>query len=534
VAVSMRDGVQLSTNIFRPDSVGAFPVLLLRTPYGKNDKGRQGEYFFAQRGYVVVIQDVRGRYESEGIFDAFQNEANDGFDTQEWIGQQPWCNGNLGSFGSSYEGFTQWLPAQMGSRYLKTMFTSKTFSNFYREVYKGGAFRILRFCPWAYDMTRQMHTPPSFIRSIEDSLYRLIPLAAFDGALQWKIPFLKDWMSHPRFDGYWQRSAVQDYCRINASIYHIGGWFDSFLQGTLDNFIKMSGDCIPDDVRSRQRLVMGPWLHGTEGRSTGDVDFGADAAIETRKLELRWFDSQLKGIDNGVLKEPRVKIFVMGINRWRDENEWPLARTEYKRYYLHSNGNANTLSGDGRLDTIPGAGEPTDTFIYDPSNPVLTAGNLQPVDQRHAEARNDVLVFSTPVLTKDLEVTGPLSVTLYASSTAVNTDFTAKLVDVYPDGRAIGIREGIIRTGFREPQSIQGEIEPGKVYAFNIDLWSTSNVFKKGHRLRVEISSSDFPMFDRNFNVEGVPAFSDRMIKATQTIYHDKIYPSCITLPVIE
>ncbi|MEO8764531.1 MAG: CocE/NonD family hydrolase [Ginsengibacter sp.] len=534
VKVAMRDGVRLSTNIFRPDSIGKFPVLLLRTPYGKNEKGRQGEYFYAQRGYVVVIQDARGRYDSEGIFDAFQAEANDGFDTQEWIGRQAWCNGSIGTFGSSYEGFTQWLPAAKQSRYLKTMFTSKTFSNLYKEVYKGGAFRILRFCPWSFGMTRQKNVEPSFIPNIEDSLYRLIPLAGQDQVLGWKIPFLKDWLSHPQYDEYWSRTSVKDYRSIKASVFNMGGWFDSFLSGTLDNFIHMTDAGIETGIRSRQRLVMGPWIHGNEDRKTGDLDFGEEAAIESRELELRWFESQLKGIDNGILKEPPVKIFVMGANKWRDENEWPLARTKYKKFYFYSKGHANTLIGNGSLDTLHPATGTTDQYVYDPNNPVPTSGNLQPVDQRKIEERKDVLVFSTGVLKKDIEVTGPVTVTLYAASTATNTDFTAKLVDVYPDGRAIGIREGIIRASFRNSDSAPLNIEPGKVYEYHIDLWSTSNLFKAGHKIRVEISSSDFPMFDRNLNVPGIPALSAQVIKAIQTIYHDKIYPSCIILPVIE
>lgn len=534
IQVPMRDGVRLSTNIYFPDSSGRFPVLLLRTPYGNNEKDKQGEYFFAQRGYVVVVQDTRGRYESEGSFDAYQFEALDGYDTQEWIGRQSWCNGKIGTFGGSYEGVTQWLPAPLQSNYLKAMFPSKTFSNLHNEVYQGGAFRILRFCPWSYEMTRQKNVDPAFINSIEDSLFKSIPLIEQEKLLGWKISFLKDWMSHPQNDQYWARTRVKDYKRIKAAVYNLGGWFDSFQNGTFQNFIKMTGPSIKPEVRAKQKLIVGPWLHASEGRKTGDLDFGETAILDSRELQLRWFDSQLKGKNNGIMDEPPVRLFIMGANIWRFENEWPLARTRYKKFYFHSQGKANTLYGDGRLETKVPDSSYKNSFIYDPENPVPTRGNLQPVDQRKVEERNDVLVFSTPLLKKDIEITGPVSVILYASSSAVNSDFTAKLVDVYPDGRSICLREGIIRASFREPEATPSYIQPGKVYKYDIDLWATSNVFKPGHQIRVEISSSNFPMFDRNLNTAIIPALGTKYQKAEQTIYHSKEYPSCIVLPVIE
>lgn len=534
IQVPMRDGVRLSTNIYFPDSPGKFPVLLLRTPYGNNEKGNQGEYFFAQHGYIVVVQDVRGRYESEGMFDPYQFEGFDGYDTQEWIGKQPWCNGKIGTFGGSYEGAPQWLSAPLQSKYLKAMFTSKTFSNLHNEIYKGGAFRILRYCPWSYDMTRQRNVDSNFISTVEDSLYRSIPLTEYEKLLGWEIPFLKDWMSHPQNDPYWARTSVKDYTRIKTPVYNLGGWFDSFLEGTLQNFIKMTEPSIDPKVRAKQKIIIGPWIHGSEGNKTGDMDFGEAAILDARELQLRWFDNQLNGKKNGIMDEPPVKIFVMGNNVWRFEKEWPLTRTKYEKYYFHSSGKANTLHGDGILDTKGPDGSQKNSFVYDPGNPVLTRGNLQPVDQRKVEERADVLVFSTPLLNKDIEVTGPVSAILYASSSAVNTDFTAKLVDVYPDGRAICLREGIIRASFRDPDATPSNIQPGKVYQYNINLWATSNVFKAGHQIRVEISSSNFPMFDRNLNTDIIPALGTKYIKAEQTIYHSKEYPSCIILPVIE
>lgn len=384
-------------------------------------------------------------------------------------------------------------------------------------------------------MSRPDNVDRSFVQSIADSAYRVIPFIEQDKLLGWKIPFLRDWLAHPLKDLYWERSCVGDHYRdIRTSIYHLGGWFDSFQQGTLDNFMRMTAPDIDPETRARQKLLMGPWIHGTESRFTGDLDFGEDADFDTRALKLRWYDSQLKGIANGIMQEPPVRIFVMGANTWRYENEWPLARTIYRKYYFHSPGNANTLEGDGTIDTDVPENEKPDTFVYDPEDPVITPGRDEPIDQREVEARQDVLVYSTGILKEGIEVTGPVKVVLYASSSAINTDFTAKLVDVYPDGRAIRLCEGIIRASFRNPEAPPSAIQPNKVYKYNISLWSTSNLFKEGHQLRVEISSSNFPRFDRNLNTGIFPAIDTTFEKATQTIYHSMEYPSCIVLPVIE
>ncbi len=535
VKVTMRDGVRLSTDIYRPYTPGRFPVLLLRTPYGNGGHDDRDGHFYAERGYVVVIQDTRGRYGSEGMFDPMQTEALDGYDTQQWIGKQPWCNGKLGTFGGSYNGFTQWMPAPLGSPYLKTMFTSKTFSDFYREAFVGGAFRILRWSPWSYAMSRPDNIDQSFVETIKDSAFRMIPLVEQDEMLGWKIPFLRDWLVHPQPDPYWERSRVgKNYTDVRTSIYHLGGWFDSFQQGTLDNFMRMTAPDIDPEIRSRQKLLMGPWIHGTESRFTGDLDFGEEADFNTRDVQLRWFDNQLKGINNGIMEDPPVRIFVMGANVWRHENEWPLARTAYRNYYFHSHGHAHTLVGDGTLDTEFPANENPDIFLYDPENPVITPGRDEPIDQREVEARQDVLVYSTGILEESIEITGPVKVILHAASSAVNTDFTAKLVDVFPDGKAIRLCEGIIRASFRHPEAAPSPIEPDSIFEYHISLWSTSNLFSAGHRIRVEISSSNFPRFDRNLNTGIIPALDTTLMKAKQTIYHSRNYPSCIVLPVID
>ena len=534
VKVTMRDGIRLSTNIYRPDAPGNFPVLLMRSPYGNGGPDDKEGHYYARRGYVVVIQDTRGRYGSEGIFDAMQPEGLDGYDTQRWIGKQSWCNGKIGTIGGSYLGFTQWMPAPLGSPNVVTMFPTKTFSDFYNEAYVGGAFRILRWSAWSYHMSRPDNVDISFLQEITDSAFWVIPFIDQDKVLGWKIPFLRDWLAHPQNDLYWERSRVGDhYPDIKMSVYHLGGWFDSFQQGTLDNFIRMTAPEIDPETRAKQKLLMGPWIHGTESRFTGDMDFGEDADFDSRDLKLRWYDSQLKGMANGIMQEPPVRIFVMGENAWRYENEWPLTRTDYREYYFHSNGNSNTLGGDGRLDTDAPMNENPDTFVYDPENPVITPGRDEPIDQREVEARQDVLVYSTGILKESIEVTGPVKVMLYASSSTMNTDFTAKLVDVFPDGKAIRLCEGIIRASFRNPEVPPSAIQPDTVYKYDISLWSTSNLFKEGHQIRVEISSSNFPRFDRNLNTGIFPAIDTTFEKATQTIYHSRDYPSSIVLPVI-
>jgi hypothetical protein len=535
VKVPMRDGIRLSTNIYRPDSPGRFPVLLMRSPYGNGGAGNTSAAFAVMRGYVVVLQDTRGRFESEGIFDAMQPEANDGYDTQQWVGAQPWCNGKIGTFGGSYVGFTQWMPAPLRSPYLKTMFPVVTFSDFHDVVYQNGAFRLELFGLWSFEMTQPFIVTADSFKKKTDSILIKLPLIEQDRVMGWKIPFLRDWMMHPEHDSYWDRTSMGDgYARISASVYSIGGWYDILLKGTIDNFLKMTSSCIDPSVSRKQKLMIGPWVHNVGGRQVGELDFGPDAILDEQALMMRWFDNQLKGIDNGIIDEPPVKIFVMGENKWRFENEWPLARTIYQSYYLDSKGRANTHSGDGILDLkIPEANR-SDTFVYDPADPVPTIGSMGPYDQQKIEDRKDILVYTTQPLKDDLEVTGPVKAVIFASSSATNTDFTAKLVDVYPDGRAIRICEGIIRADHREPSMPPTNIEPGRIYKYNIDLWATSNLFMKRHRIRLEISSSNFPRFDRNLNTGDYFATDTKWIKAEQTVFHNEQYPSCIVLPVIK
>jgi len=539
VKVPMRDGIQLSTNIFLPNEEGSFPTILMRTPYGNGDANNGAARAYAQAGYAYVIQDTRGRFESQGIFNPFMDEAQDGYDTQEWISKQSWCNGKIGTTGGSYVGFTQWISAPPGSPALKAMFPVITFTDFHDDiVYVGGAFQLSLAIGWGAMVTVQ---PGENLEKLNfQELYSCLPLTGYYKILGREISFYNDWLAHPDYDDYWLPATVGNkFNHINVPIYNLGNWYDIFAKSTTENFHRMREEASTEETRRSQKLLMGAGAHGMPSQKLGERDFGENATIDIGVIERRWFDRWLKDERNGIMEEAPVKIFVMGINQWRDEQEWPLARTRYTRYYLHSNGKANTLHGDGVLDVESPRDETSDIFKYDPNDPVPTNGgsNLTlpagPFDQRKIEERSDILVYTTTPLKEPVEVTGPIHLILYASSSASDTDFTAKLVDVCPDGTAWNLTDGIIRARYRNSSKNPELIVPGKIYRYDIDLWVTSNVFLKDHCIRLEISSSNFPRFDRNPNT-GHPFGKDaEVITAEQTVYHNWEYPSYIVLPII-
>ena len=365
--------------------------------------------------------------------------------------------------------------------------------------------------------------------------------------------FYYRWLEHPEYDDYWKSIAIEEHHNnIDVPALSIGGWFDIFMGGTIKNYVGMSENGKTSNARSNQKLLIGPWVHpgmlpGFPGSPVGEEYFGIrsySGVIDMHGILLRFFDHHLKGIQNGLSDEKPINIFVMGENVWRQESEWPLSRAVNTNYYLNSSGNANSRNGDGLLATKQSGNSDSDTFIYDPQFPVPTKGGglccydalggAGAFDQSDIELRNDVLVFSTPALENDIEVTGPITVKLYASTSAKDTDFTAKLVDVYPEEeKAINLTDSIIRARYRNGTEKAVLLEPNEVYEYTIDLWSTSNVFKKGHKIRIDISSSNFPRFDRNLNTGGTIGEETDFIKATQTIYHNNEFPSHIILPII-
>ena len=542
VMVPMRDGVHLSTDIYRPDRDGSFPVILVRDPYTNGSGAVSQGRFWASRGYVFLHQDVRGRHDSEGGWYPFTNEGPDGHDSLEWAGTQPWSNGRVAMSGGSYLGFVQWQAAAFGSPFLKALVPMFSPLNIYGDTYKGGAFEVTRIA-WFSLMAGRTNQTARY--NWEKILWHL-PLATMNQAAGHEfLPFWQNMIRHPSYDPYWKVLDLEEELdQIGAPALNIGGWFDIFLQSTFSAYSGLTARGRTTQARQGQKLIVGPWPHGGfRRRKAGALDFGPDSVIEPDQLVLRWLDHWLVGLNNGVMNEPPIRIFVMGENKWRSEQEWPLARAKETKYYLHSQGQANTLNGDGDLSPSTPGQQPPDRFTYDPTDPVPNkGGNLPgasaglrsgPFDHQQIEARNDVLVYTSDELKTGLEVTGPLVVTLYAASTARDTDFTAKLLDVYPDGRAYNLADGIVRARYRESLSDPSLIEPRKVYPYKINLVATSNLFKKGHRIRVEISSSNFPRFNRNPNT-GLPFGMDaELMSATQTIYHDSRYPSHIILPVI-
>ena len=546
IRVPMRDGTTLSADRYFPKGQpGPFPVILARTPYDNMSEPLINDaIYFAQNGYAFLAQDCRGRNDSDGVFDPWVNEYNDGHDTLEWIGAQSWCNGNVGMHGSSYLGGVQWMAAAMGSRYLKAIVPRVIGDNLHDSPhYQGGAFTLHLDATWCFRMGGR--TWQAIDRFNWDQVFPTLPLRDVPKVGGKDISFFQDWLDHPDYDDYWRNLAIKErYHDIKVPVLQIGGWYDVFAGGTLNNFLGMREKGGSDVARNGQRVVMGPWHHHACSEThAGEVDFGNVSVLELNEIELRWFDHWLKGIDNGADREAPLRIYVMGTNEWRDEHEWPLARTRLTPYYLHSGGSANSLVGDGTLSTEAPADEPCDRYDYNPAFPTPTRGggtccspeivDWGAFDQRPVEFRNDVLVYTSEPLEDDLEVTGPVIVKLHASTDGRDTDFTAKLVDVHPDGNAKNLCDGIIRGRYRESTKSQKLLEPGAVYEFTIDLWITSNVFKKGHRIRVDISSSNFPRFDRNLNTGRTAADDTEIRMARQTVFHDRTRPSQIVLPVI-
>ena len=573
VMVPMRDGVRLAADVYRPEAPGRFPALVTRGPYGKDgyaDNQEHSSWFFPQRGYVVVSQDCRARFDSEGdYYNPLFQEGADGYDTVEWAARQPWCNGRVATTGQSYLGATQYtLAAGPRPPHLHCMAPVSASADFHQSwvYHTGGAMEWGWMVPYAIhkgrntllragrqDLLAQMDAyvlpPDNFAQPLTAEWFAHLPLRDWIERLREAAPYFAEYFDQERDGPYWWRiNLLRQAHRIALPMFHVSSWYDIFLEGALNGYRALRDRAATAAARRGQRLLVGPWAHirpytaATSG-DTGDIDFGPAARIELHEHLLRWFDYWLKDIETGILDEPPALLFVMGENRWRAEADWPLPRTHYTRYYLHSGpetgGPANTLDGAGVLSTAPPGDEPPDAYVYDPANPVPTRGGSTLIipqgvaDQRAVEARPDVLVYTSERLERDLEITGPISVTLYAASTAPDTDFTAKLVDVRPDGYAHNLQDGIVRARYRTSAAAPSLLEPGRVYRYEIDLWATSHVLFAGHRLRLEISSSNFPRFDRNPNT-GAPIGADaRLETARQTVHHSAQHPSHLLLPVI-
>ena len=557
VVAKMRDGTALRADIYRPKTDGNFPVLLQRTPYDKisSDSVRFGVKA-AARGYVVIIQDVRGRYTSDGEWYPFEHESNDGYDTVEWAASLPYSNGKVGMFGGSYVGATQMLTAIAHPPHLAGICPVVTASNYHDGwTYQGGTFEQWFNESWTSGLAQDtLHRAVQKNTNALNGIWKLplahyplfqLPQVSSSSELTRSLaPYFLDWLAHPNYDDYWKRWSIEEhYSDINVPALTVAAWYDIFLGGSLRNYIGLKLHGENEAARRGQRLLITIGGHAGSGRKVGDLDFGSAAQFNEDEITLAWYDYLFRNVGNDFASSKPVRIFVMGANQWREEDDWPLARAHNTKYFLHSAGKANSALGDGRLATAAPRSEDSDQYVYDPANPTPTIGGPLccdaehlapgPRDQRAVEARADVLVYSTPPLAQDLEVTGPVQLELFAKSSAVDTDFTSKLVDVWPDGFAQNLTEGIVRARYRSSQEKPELMNPGQVYKFTVDLWSTANVLLKGHRLRLEISSSNFPRFDRNLNTGQDAGVAGKPVPATNRIYHDTEHPSALILPIV-
>ncbi len=573
IMVPMRDGIKLATDVYRPAQEGQWPVLLTRVPYNKDLRlpipQLQEKRIFLElnldservvkAGYMIIAQDTRGRYASEGEFTPFLQEAEDGADTIAWAASQPWSTGKVGMFGVSYQGLTQWQAASEQPAALQAIASAQS-PRGTLYPYQGGAFLLSVALGWTItqgvmgEVQRRIDqgwATPAELEEIMQAqndiltLYKRLPLNDMP-LLQGRAPYYFDWLEHPNLDEYWRALVTEEfYERISVPALSIAGWYDFFQKEDLEHYQSMKQRGGSARARQQQRLVIGPWSHGNFMLGFPERNYGAASKARDMltEIQLRWFDHWLKGIDNGIEQEEPVRIFVMGENCWREEEDWPLPDTQYRSYYPQSRGHANTAAGDGVLSTTRADAEPEDVYRYNPNDPVPTVGGAVliegdegPRDQRQVEAREDVLCYTTPALEHSVEVTGPIELVLYVSSSARDTDFTGKLVDVHPDGRAENLTDGILRARYRQSLSSPILMEPGSIYELRIDLGATSNVFLKGHRIRLEVSSSNFPRFDRNSNAGGTIASESEkdFVQAINHVYHTQDYASRLVLPVIE
>jgi putative CocE/NonD family hydrolase len=566
VPMTTRDGVTLRADVWRPLE-GTAPTLLMRVPYGRRQTGMYGAptggpsvMAFVNAGYAVVLQDVRGTFASDGVFEPKVNETADGLDTIAWIAEQNWSDGTVGTFGVSYQAMTQWAVAVGGAPALKAIAPFFAASNWYSGLLysPGGALslslvNLWRALMYTFEEQRALQrgetTDPSAMMRLGGAL--LDPLALNDATPVADHPLLArggwgaDWLAHPDHDEYW---AAQDWSRSIPSVtvpaLVIGGWYDLKVHATVADFVRMRTQAGSEQAREKTRLVIGPWHHEARTGQFQDRYFGPLAAVDLSEAHVAFYDEHLRGRP-AASPPPRVRIFVMGVDQWRDEQDWPLPDTRYVDHYLHSGGAANTRDGDGTLELDAPTTAASDGFRYDPRDPVPTAGGallptvpglVGPVDQRAVDGRNDVLCYTGPVLTEPVEATGFVELKVFVSSTAVDTDITAKLIDVFPDGRALNLCDGILRLRYRNDLARPELMTPGEVYEVTVPMGVTSNVFLPGHRIRLDISSSNFPRYDRNSNTGGAIATEalEDMLVADNTVHHGETRPSRLVLPIIE
>lgn len=567
VMVPMRDGVRLATDLYRPAGAGPYPVVLIRTPYGSEtpEYAHQGQYY-VDHGYVLAVQDCRGKYDSEGDWYGKRDEAKDGSDAITWLGTRPWSSGKVGMTGPSYMGMVQYLVADQDNPYLKALVpfvgpvtlgrdttefehltsygsreTASTFEIIWMVSTDG---RVNQSDPTTTLIAARDHLPLADYPKIIGRPMQWWPFLANHRYGFWEEYYLRaalgEW-SKPISDAAWWGSYEQRYRKVRVPMLHISGWYDCCGEPPIKNFQLIRKLATEPLARDNQQLMMGPWFHGVGTAKVGELDYGPQALLDPDSVSIRWFDHWLKGEDNGVEKQPPVRVFVMGVNRWREAADWPIPGTVFTKFYLHSTGDARLAHGGGSLSTEPPASEPVDRYTYDPGSPTPARISdsadvaIGPANRSALEKRQDVLVYSSEVLKDPVEVTGPLSAVLYVATSAPSTDILVRLIDVHPNGSAYNVYQIYVTAPYRTHWAKEVEEGPGgsRIIKAEIGLPPTSISFQPGHRVRVEVSSAFAPVF-RGLNVEpGTELNAAKWNVANQTIYHDQAHPSHILLPVI-
>jgi putative CocE/NonD family hydrolase len=551
----MRDGTVLKCDVYLPDGDGPWPVLLERTPYNKESSSEialGSPDVYPRAGFAVAIQDVRGRFKSGGDFYPFRDDGwgpnRDGYDSVEWLAAQPWCDGKVGTIGGSYSGVTQYRMLPTRPPHLVAQFVRESSSDYHREwVYREGALELGFALHWALRVTLSNLDHPSMAAGRPDlEALRARLQAADKEAATWfrqrpqhPHPLLSglsdwynDWLAHPDEDAYWWDTTIAlHHHEIDTPVWHLGGWFDSFLRGTLVNYQGIAAR------NPHQKLIVGPWIHGPtniDKQVVGEIDYGPAARVDVHELRLKWFEHWLRGAANGVMDdEPPVRVFTMGANKWQSLDSWPPSDARAERWYLH---------GDGALaPSLPPAVDAPKSYLFDPDDPVTAYGGgwlsynsdrTGGYDQRPIEGRADVLLYTSDVLERDLEVTGPITATLSVMSSAPDTDFVVRLCDVHPDGLSRIVADGVLRARYRESLQRPRPLTPNQIAGLTVDLWASSNLFRAGHRLRVHVTSSCWPRWDTNLNTGGPPFAEARAQVALNTVFHDAFRPSYVTLPI--
>ena len=563
VPMKTRDGVTLRADIYRPDDSEKHPAIVVRTPYNKllgHHNDRLSAVHAAFAGYAYIIQDTRGRFASEGEYTVAGPEGQDGYDTIEWVAAEHWCDGNVGMAGGSYLGRNQWHAAIEDPPHLKAISPAVVARGPISDTRLGGVVDLEQSISWFARMAIEMLNRMEKAGKDVTKARQMLDQARFNISELCNYLPLKD-IPHFQFENMSEAFLVRmgglltpdinteedlywPYHKVKVPCFHVGGWYDLFTGSTFANFLGMRENGGSALARQGQHVVCGPWAHSPSLLAcVGGINFGQEAtAAATLLMErhIAFFDRYLRGIEDRPI--PTLRYFVMGRNRWQDADSWPLPETQWQRFFLRSKSRANSAAGDGSLSMAPPGSEPADIFVYDPRFPVPTLGGPfldtgtlvpGPLEQTPVEKRNDVLCYTTQELKDELEVTGPLKLHLFASTSAKDTDFTAKLVDVHPDGTAYNVAQGCIRARYHKSLLKPELVNPGEVYEYIIDMAATSIAFGPGHRIRIDISSSDFPRIDRNMNTGNAFGEDAEGIPALQTIYHDGQYASYIDLPVI-